>query len=107
MELQDIHGQLKHTTEDIIEVATTFYTDLFSTKNTDEKATQQLLRNVHKKLSHEDMTTLDRLITLGKLEEAFFKLRLHAFFFISTTPISTASLKFGQKISTTQAPAPV
>ena len=29
------------------------------------------------------------------------------FFFISTTSISTASLKFGQKISTTQAPAPV
>ena len=76
MELQDIHGQLKHTTEDIIEVATTFYTDLFSTKNTDEKATQQLLRNVHKKLSHEDMTALDRMITLEELEKAVFKLQL-------------------------------
>ena len=47
------------------------------------------------------------------VDQIYFRIRpgrrldIHAFFYISTTSISTASLKIGQKISTTLAPAPV
>ncbi len=74
-ELRNSRGQLKHTTEDIKDTAIDYYTDLFSTKKTNAKATENLLKNVKKKISPSQRASLDQIVTLEELEKAVQKLQ--------------------------------
>ncbi len=74
-ELRGEDGEVVHTTDGIKKVATDFYTDLFSTKKVDVKATEKLLNNVKKRISASQRDSLDRVITLEELEKAVRRLQ--------------------------------
>ncbi len=74
-ELKSKDGTMKYKTEEIKEVATDFYTELFSPKPVDSKATEKLLRNIKNKISPVQRASLDEVITLEELEKAVFKLQ--------------------------------
>ncbi len=74
-ELKSKDGTMKYKNEEIKEVAKDFYTDLFSPKQTDSKATEKLLRNIKNKISPAHRASLDDIITLEELEKAVFKLQ--------------------------------
>ena len=66
---------MKYKTGEIKEVATDFYTELFSPKPIDLKATEKLLGNIKNKISPVQRASLDEVITLEELEKAVFKLQ--------------------------------
>ena len=74
-QLKGRDGVTKTNTEDIINIANDFYTDLFDTKPTDSQTADKLLRNIRKKVSSGDKATLDDVITKKELELAVMKLQ--------------------------------
>ena len=74
-QLMDSEGEIKHDTEDLKQIATDFYTDLFDTKVIDDKKADKLLKNVKKKITLTERTALDKLITKEELEFAIRKLQ--------------------------------
>ena len=74
-QLMNKDGQMKHDTEHMKEIATDFYTNLFDTKQTDDKIANKLLQNVNKKVTTEQRTSLDKPVSKEELEIAITKLQ--------------------------------
>ena len=74
-ELKNDNGDFVHETDEIIETATDFYTELFDTKSTDSTATDSLLRNIKKKITTAQRVSLDKALSLEELEKAISKLQ--------------------------------
>ena len=74
-QLKDGKGEAKHDTDDILQISSQFYTDLFKAKKTDTKLAHKLLQNINKKMKDSDKTKLDKNITLEELEKAVMKLK--------------------------------
>ena len=74
-QLRNSEGELKHHTDDLKQISTDYYTKLFNTKNTDSRTADKLLRNVNKKLTHQQKNVLDSLITKEEIEKAIMKLQ--------------------------------
>ena len=73
-QLKDSKGESMHETDDILNVATEYYSDLFSAKTTDRRMGEKLLQNVVKRISAKDKDALDRMVTMEELEKAVMKL---------------------------------
>ena len=73
--LSDQHGQLKHETDDLKQIATDYYTDLFTEKETVDAKTSRLFGNISRRISQAQRRDLDRDITLEELEKAVMKLQ--------------------------------
>ena len=74
-ELRDGSGKIVHTTDGLKQLATEYYTDLFSVKRTDRVATEALLGNIKDTLSPSQREFLDALLTHEELEKAVMGLQ--------------------------------
>lgn len=73
--LIDRDGVLKTKKQDVLGIATNFYTNLFSSKHSDERVAFDLLGNVDKHLSREHKVSMDRHITKEELRLVVRKLK--------------------------------
>ena len=71
--LQDDKGKTSTTNEDMIAIAESFYSKLYTPSVTDIQRQQQLLRNIDKNISAEDRRKLDAILTIEELTEAVFQ----------------------------------
>ncbi len=74
-QLSDQHGQIKHETDDLKQIATDYYSDLFSEKKTVDSKTTKLIGNISRKITEAQKRDMDRDITLEELEKAVMKLQ--------------------------------
>ena len=73
--LMDEKGDIKHDTESLKNIASKFYTKLFSTKETNPQVGHKLLQNIKKKVSSQQRETLNQLISKEELFKAVMKLQ--------------------------------
>ena len=73
--LKGADGVTKYDTEGLSDIATDFYTELFSVKRSDEGTTLKLLQNVEKRVSQKHRASMDRIITREELRVVVAKLK--------------------------------
>ena len=73
--LMNEEGEMKNDTSSLMQIATDFYTKLYARKNTNQQTADRLLRNIKKKITPEQMDTMDALITKEELTKAVMRLQ--------------------------------
>ena len=74
-QLKNDKGVSVSETVDIVQLVTDFYGGLFDEKRTDNQTTDKLIRNIHRKISNGERSSLDKPITKEELEFAVMKLQ--------------------------------
>ena len=80
---KDIIGQLSETKdseiytdkENIMKIATKYYSDLYTPSKTNRKTQDKLLRNIQKKITQEQKEKLDAPITIDEIKTAIFQIK--------------------------------
>ena len=73
-QLQDKKGQIQTDNENLVQIATDYYTKLYKPSPVDEMKQQRLLKNIDLKISTQDKLKLEADITEQELQQAVYQL---------------------------------